>query len=71
MPYSSVEYAAFRPRDPDDDPGDCPRLTNGLWAMDASHCVHCRNAIRVTVPRAYQVWDYLGRIITSDYVEVA
>jgi hypothetical protein len=67
MPYSQVERDAFRPRDKD---GDCPRLTNGLHAIE-SHCQRCANLIRACRPRAYQVYDYLGRVFTSDYVEVA
>lgn len=70
MPYSAVEVAAFRYRDPGDDPGDCERRTNGLWSDDETHCRQCRNAIRVSKPRPYQVYDYLGRCITSDCIEV-
>jgi hypothetical protein len=70
MTSSPVERAAFRPRDPDEDYPECPRLLNGLWAEDEAHCSRCRNAIRVSRPRSYQVYDYLGRCIVSDCIDV-
>lgn len=69
MTYSLVEHEAFRPRDDDDD--TCPRLLNGLWAEDESHCERCRNLIRSCKPREYAVYDYLGRAIVSDWVDAS
>jgi hypothetical protein len=44
----------------------CPRLRNGLWADDPSHCIHCFARIRAaTAPRQYRIRDANGRVISD------
>jgi hypothetical protein len=65
---SVVERTAFRYRDPDDDPAaQCPLALNGLGPFKG-HCPACANHLRP--PRGYRTYDYLGRCITSDCIEV-
>jgi hypothetical protein len=68
MAFSVVERDAFRYRDPDDDPTvQCPLALNGKGPYPR-HCRSCINRLRP--PRGYRTYDYLGRCITSDSVDV-
>jgi len=68
MPYSVVERDAFKHREDDDDPTQqCPLALNGRGPY-RDHCIACVNALRP--PRPYQVWDYLGRPIVCDRMDI-